>query len=196
MVDARHEAVGVEERPFSRDFSKCLEERWSQKWGGAKGGAPNYIRRTATSLVRVFFSHALGLVCASPPAGFSSFGRLVCAGPPLGSWSRSCALLLWFSSSCGSAPPVVRLLLWFSWSCGSCAHGPVSDLFVGDADWRRSSAGCVARPSVSVRRAPERARRPSRHLEGAGNLLRSRGPIRSAKAHVIKVHGPCLPPCL
>ena len=82
------------------------------------------------------------------------------------------ALLLWFSNSCGSSS-----------SCGSCARGPVSDLVVGDAEWRRGSAGCVARPSVSVRGASERARRPSRHLEGAGNLPRSHGPIRSAKAH-------------
>ena len=50
LVDARREAVGGEERPFSRDFSKSLEERWSQKRGGAKGGAPSYTRRTATSL--------------------------------------------------------------------------------------------------------------------------------------------------
>ena len=145
MVDARREAVGVEERPFSRDFSNCLEERWSQKLGGAKGGAPGYIRRTATSLL--LFVGALGLEPGS---------LLVCAGPPLGScfsfalvpllvhasrlcWSPSwfssrlrcspggsCALFLWFSfppvvqlSSCGSAPPVVQLVLWFmrSWSC-------------------------------------------------------------------------------
>ena len=146
MVDARREAVGVEECPFLRDFSKSLEERWSQKRGGAKGGAPSYIRRTATSLALL-----LGLVCAALPVvhALSSCGS---------------ALLLWVSVSCGSAGPVVHalLVLW-------------SDLFVGDVDWRRSSAGCVARPSGSVRGAPERAHQPSRHLEGAGNLPWSRG---------------------
>ena len=49
-MDTRSEAVGVEERPFSRNFSKSLEGRWSQKWGGAKGGAPSDIRRTDARL--------------------------------------------------------------------------------------------------------------------------------------------------
>ena len=210
LVDARREAVGVEERPFSRDFSKSLEERWSQKRGGAEGGAPSYTRRTAMSLALFFFSFCARLVCAGPPLGsffsFAFFSFALVSVALLSRWfmhslpvvqlsscgsaipvvqlsSCGSALLLWFSSppvvqlsSCGSA-----LLLWFSSSCGSA--GPVvhalvvlwSDLFVGDAYWRRSSAGCGTRPSVSVRGAPERARRPSRHLEGAGNLPWSRG---------------------
>ena len=127
LVDTRREAVGVEERPFSRDFSKGLEERWSQKRGGAKGGAPRYIRRTATSLAPLlrrrswsgaFFTLRLGVSFALVPLLLHGLG---CAAPPVVQLS-SCgsALLLWFSSSCGSAPPVVQLLLWSgSWSCGA-----------------------------------------------------------------------------
>ena len=73
-----------------------------------------------------------------------------------------------------------------------------------DADWRRRSTGCVARTCASVCRALERARRPrgrpesaaailaavatdvatrpSRHLEGAGNLQRSRGALSVTQA--------------
>ena len=39
---------------------------------------------------------------------------------------------------------------------GSCARGPVSGLLVGDADGRRSSAGCVVDLRVRARRVPER----------------------------------------
>ena len=50
LVDTRCEAVGVEKRPFSGNFSKRLEGRWSPKRGGAKGGAPSYLRRTDARL--------------------------------------------------------------------------------------------------------------------------------------------------
>ena len=53
MVDMRSEALGVEKLPFSRNFSKRLEGGWSQKRGGAKGGAPGNIRQTRREL-RVF----------------------------------------------------------------------------------------------------------------------------------------------
>ena len=170
MVDARREAVGGEERPFSRDFSKSLEERWSQKRGGAKGGALSYIRRTATSLAR--------LVCAALPVvhALSSCGS---------------ALLLWFSSSCGSAPPVVQLVLWFmrSWSCGvTCSLETRTGGAALPAVWRGLACPCEER-----RRELADHRGTSRVQVTLHGLA---GPVRSSRSRVIKVHGPCLPPCL
>ena len=137
LVDARREAVGVEERPFSRDFSKSLEGRWSQKRGGAKGGAPSYLRRTAREACSLsLLVHALAALSLG---GSSSGPRSSCGS----------ALLLWFSSSCGSA-----LLLWFSSSCGLARgpverpvrwrHGPVAS--PGDAPETRT--GGAAPPAV------------------------------------------------
>ena len=139
MVDTRSEAVGVEKRPFSRNFSKP-RTKVEPKTGGAKGGAPSYLRRTDASLARL-------------------------------SWSGLSALSLsglwWFRG------PVVHalLVLWFmrSWSCGATCSleawvGGESGRRTGDADWRRSSAGCVVRTCASVRGAPERARRPRERL--------------------------------
>ena len=99
---------------------------------------------------------------------------------------------------------------------GSVVRVESSELAVGgesvrgtrDADWRRRSAGCVARTCASVWGAPERARRPrgrpesaaailaavgkdvatrpSRHLKGAGNLQQSRGALSVTKAPLYK----------
>ena len=77
-------------------LEKLLEGRWSRKRGGAKGGAPSYIRRTDARLALL--------------AGLASRLR----------WSPLLVHgLVHALSSCGSAPPVVQLVLWFmrSWSC-------------------------------------------------------------------------------
>ena len=94
---------------------------------------------------------------------------------------------------------------WVGGESGRCTR---------DADWRRSSAGCVARACASVWEVLERARRPREKHEirrGYASGRRNRtsrladhrggqvtcyslaGPVRSSRSHVIKVHGPCLP---
>ena len=144
--------------PFRGTSRKASKKGGAKNGVGAKGGAPRYIRRTATSLslssLLVFL-----FVCAALPVVHALSASLgSCPRCSLAWWFIVwSSLLLWFSS-----PPVVQLLLRFSsWSCGAtCSFearaGGESGRRTGDADWRRSSASCVARPSVSVRGAPER----------------------------------------
>ena len=112
---------------------------------------------------------------------------------------------------------------WSSWwpVCGEAVRGATrsSELAVGgesghgtrDADWRRHSAGCVARTCASVWRAlagPMEGRSQPR-LSGLPWQQTSRlvhrgtsrvqvtcnglmGPFQSPRLHVIKVYGPCL----
>ena len=138
MVDARREAVGGEERPFSRDFSKSLEERWSQKRGGAKGGAPSYIRRTDARLALSPCGSCVspGLVsCFSSRLLLVSFALvpLLVQASRL-RWSPSWFMLLWSSSSCGLAcGPVERPVRW--------RRGPVAS--PGDARETRTGGAAV-----------------------------------------------------
>ena len=53
----------------------------------------------------------------------------------------------------------------------------------GDADWRRSSAGCVARDCASMWGAPQRARRPRERPEIRRGYASCRGDEMSRPAH-------------
>ena len=132
----------------------------------------------------------LGLVCAGPP-----HARLA----PVSRWSMFSLLPLLAVHS-----PVFG--------------GPVEDPCVRDADGRRSSAGGVVQTCAvwtrsageslpATREARNQARprwlswerdvttrRPLRG--GAGNLHGLVGPFGQPRPTLIKVHGPCLPPCL
>ena len=103
-----------------------------------------------------------------------------------------------------SAPPIqhssalsfVQLLpvFFFFFALGSCARGPMSGLLVGDADGRRSSAGCVVDLRVRARRVPERDSTTTKG--GAGNLHGLVSLFGQPRPTTIKVYGPRLPPCL
>ena len=147
MVDARREAVGVRARPLSRDFSKRLEGGGAENGAerraeprAVKGGAPRYKGRTERE--------------ARPSRSWSRW-----RWSPLGASLPSS----WFMLA-----PVSPVVQFFFSSLGSCARGPASGLLVGDADGRRSSAGCVVDLRVRMRRVPERVRRP---LKGGLSLL-------------------------
>ena len=128
-MDARREAVGVEERPL-RDFSKSLKERWSQKRGGAKGGAPSYLRRTDARLALLaIVVHARSLWslvvsrlwwfrrgvvhlslgdCGSCSLSLSLWSLVVFGGPLVfGGFA-----VLWFISLLARGPVVWFLVLW------------------------------------------------------------------------------------
>ena len=87
MVDAWCDAVGSEERPL---FGKLLEGRWSQKRGGAKGGAPTYKGQTRARLA----------LSPCGPSPLSLSGPEALSAPP----SRCSALSLSLSRSCACGP--------------------------------------------------------------------------------------------
>ena len=142
MVDAWCDAVRVEERPFSRGFSKRLEGRWSRKRGGAKGGAPRYLRRTAREARSLPVVHASLLVCLPVVHALAAL-------PARGSLASS-------------------LFLWSAlWSCGAtCCRKRGLVTSPGDASETRAEGAALPAAWCEPARPGEERRRELAGLAG------------------------------
>ena len=154
-------------------LGEAARRKVEPKTGWGEGGAPSYLRRTDARLV-----------------------------PSLGSCSR------WSSSSCGQALPVVQLS-WRLRFIALLARGPVER----PVRWRRgpvaspgdapeTRTGGAALPAVwrSLTCPCEERRRELADHRGTSRVQVTchglAGPVQSSRSRGIKVHGPCLPPCL